>query len=119
MHQELKLLYRPGERLEPVVVDQPLTTAKDVLQLAIERAEIAFKVAAAKAIDEHTRLGLPVYIWRDRKVVKFSPSRNAARGRPENGKCEGCASLHVIYLFRLKSREGSLDTRKVPHQRAD
>lgn len=56
MHQELKLLYRPDQRLEPVAVDQPLTTAKDGLQLAIERAEIAFKLAAAKAIDEHIPL---------------------------------------------------------------
>jgi hypothetical protein len=58
--------------------------SKDVLQLPIEeRAEIAFKVAVAKAIDEHARLGLPVYIWRNRKVVKLSPkkTRNSSRAR--------------------------------------
>ena len=58
--------------------------SKDVLRLPIEkRAEIAFKVAVAKAIDEHTRLGLPVYIWRNSKVVKLSPNktRNSSRRR--------------------------------------
>jgi hypothetical protein len=50
--------------------------SKDVLRLPIEkRAEIAFKVAVAKAIDEHTRLGLPVYIWRNSRVVKLSPNK--------------------------------------------
>ena len=56
--------------------------SKDILQLPIEkRAEIAFKVAVAKAIDEHTRLGLPVYIWRNSRVVKLSPNvtRNSRR----------------------------------------
>jgi hypothetical protein len=59
--------------------------SKYVLQLPIERrAEIAFKVAVAKAIDEHTRLGLPVYIWRKSRVVKLSPNktRNSSR-RPK------------------------------------
>jgi hypothetical protein len=58
--------------------------SKDVLRLPIEkRAEIAFKVAVAKAIDEHTRLGLPVYIWRNSRVVKLSPdkTRNSSRRR--------------------------------------
>src|SRR4029077_9421356 len=48
----------------------------DVLRLPIEkRAEIALKVAVAKAIDEHTRLGLPVYIWRNNRVVELSPRK--------------------------------------------
>jgi hypothetical protein len=46
--------------------------SQDVLRLPIEkRAEIAIKVAVAKAIDEHTRLGLPIYIWRNNRVVKL------------------------------------------------
>jgi hypothetical protein len=56
--------------------------SRDVLRLPLEkRAEIAFKIAVAKAIDEHTRLGLPVYIWRNGKVVELSPdkARNVAR----------------------------------------
>jgi hypothetical protein len=48
--------------------------SKAVLRLPIEkRAEIAFKIAVAKAIDEHARLGLPVYIWREGRVVELSP----------------------------------------------
>jgi len=56
--------------------------SRDVLKLPLEkRAEIAFKVAVAKAIEEHTRLGLPVYVWRNGRVVKLSPSevRNSTR----------------------------------------
>jgi hypothetical protein len=56
--------------------------SKDVLRLPIEkRAEIAFKVAVAKAIDEHTRLGLPVYIWRNNRVVKLSPNKTSNSSR--------------------------------------
>jgi len=45
---------------------------RDVLKLPLEKpAEIAFKVAVAKAIEEHTRLGLPVYVWRNGRVVKL------------------------------------------------
>jgi len=48
--------------------------SKAILRLPLEkRAEIAFKIAVAKAIDEHARLGLPVYVWRDGKVVELSP----------------------------------------------
>ncbi len=48
--------------------------SKAVLRLPLhKRAEIAFKIAVAKAIDEHARLGLPVYIWRDGKDVELSP----------------------------------------------
>jgi hypothetical protein len=38
-----------------------------------QRAEIAFKIAVAKAIDERARLGLPIYVWRGGKVVQLSP----------------------------------------------
>ena len=58
--------------------------SRDVLRLPLEkRAEIAFKIALAKAIDEHARLGLPVYIWRNGKVVELPPNRarNIARSR--------------------------------------
>jgi hypothetical protein len=56
--------------------------SREVLQLPIEkRAEIAFKVAVAKAIDEHTRLGLPVYIWRNSRVVKLSPNKTNKSSR--------------------------------------
>jgi hypothetical protein len=56
--------------------------SREVLQLPIEeRAEIAFKVAVAKAIDEHTRLSLPVYIWRHSRVVKLSPDKTNKSSR--------------------------------------
>ena len=46
---------------------------KSVLRLPLEkRAEIAFKEAVAEVIDEHARLDLPLYIWRDGKVVELS-----------------------------------------------
>jgi hypothetical protein len=43
---------------------------KSVLRLPLEkRAEIALKEAVEGVIDEHARLGLPLHIWRDGKVV--------------------------------------------------
>jgi hypothetical protein len=49
--------------------------SKDMLRLPLEkRAEIAFKVAVAKAIEEHARLGLPIYIWRNGRVGELSPN---------------------------------------------
>jgi hypothetical protein len=55
---------------------------KDVLRLPLEkRAEMAFKVAVAKAIEEDARLGLPIYVWRNCKVAGLSPNqvRNPSR----------------------------------------
>jgi len=50
--------------------------SKNVMRLPLEkRAEIAFTIAVAKAIDEHVRLGLPIYIWRNGKVVELSPKK--------------------------------------------
>lgn len=60
--------------------------SKDVLRLPIEkRAEIAFKIAVAKAIDEHARLGLPIYIWRNGKVVELSPNEVGRPSRLKRG----------------------------------
>ncbi len=48
--------------------------SKAVLRLPLhKRAEIAFKIAVAKAIDEHARLGLPIYVWRDGRVIELPP----------------------------------------------
>jgi hypothetical protein len=42
--------------------------SKHILRLPIEkRAEIALKIAVAKAIDQDVSLGLPVYIWHKRE----------------------------------------------------
>jgi hypothetical protein len=46
---------------------------KNVLDLPLEqRAEMALKAAIEKVIVEHARQGLPIYIWRDGKVVEMS-----------------------------------------------
>ena len=42
----------------------------DVFELPIlERAALAMKAAIQEVIEEHAREGLPLYIWRDGKVV--------------------------------------------------
>lgn len=39
----------------------------------LERAEVAMKAAMERVIEEHIREGLPLYIWRDGKVVAVPP----------------------------------------------
>jgi len=61
--------------------------SKQVLRLPLEkRAEIAFRAAVAKAIDEHARLGLPIYIGRDGKVVELSADEVRDLSRSTQGK---------------------------------
>ena len=51
----------------------------NVLELPIsERGLIALKAAIKKAIEEHAREGLPIYVWRDGKVVEIPPDQLAA-----------------------------------------
>ena len=51
-----------------------------LLRLPIEkRAEIAFKEAVKEVVEEHARLGLPLHIWRDSKVVELSPQEVLGR----------------------------------------
>jgi hypothetical protein len=46
----------------------------NVLDLPLEkRAEMALKAAVEKVIVEHARQGLPIYIWRDGRVVAIPP----------------------------------------------
>jgi len=40
-----------------------------------KRAEMAFREAVAEVIDEHARLGLPLYIGRDGRVIELSPAQ--------------------------------------------
>ena len=42
-----------------------------------KRAEIAFRVAVEKVIDERALLGLPIYVSRKGKIVKLSVKRGA------------------------------------------
>jgi hypothetical protein len=58
----------------------------DVLQLPLEeRAEIALKAAIEKVIAEHARRGLPIYIWRDGRVVEVPPEEL----RAESARLQG------------------------------
>jgi hypothetical protein len=53
---------------------------ESILRLPLaERALIALQDAVAGVIEEHARLGLPLYIWRDGKVVAIS-AKEARRG---------------------------------------
>jgi hypothetical protein len=46
----------------------------NVMDLPLEeRALMALKAAVAQVIEEHIREGLPLYIWRDGKVVAVPP----------------------------------------------
>ena len=51
-------------------------TRESILRLPMEkRAELAFREAVDEVITEHARLGLPLYIGRNGKVVKLSPTK--------------------------------------------
>ena len=46
----------------------------NVLELPLEQqAEMALKAAVEKVIIDHARRGLPIYIWRDGRIVELSP----------------------------------------------
>jgi hypothetical protein len=52
----------------------------NVLDLPLEeRAEMALKAAVEKVIVEHARQGLPIYIWRDGRVVEVPPDELRAQ----------------------------------------
>ncbi len=52
----------------------------NVLDLPLEqRAEMALKAAVEKVIVEHARQGMPIYVWRDGKVVEIPPDELRAQ----------------------------------------
>ena len=54
----------------------------NVLELPlIEKAFMALKAAVEKVMEEHSRNGLPIYIWRDGKVVDISAEELRARSK--------------------------------------
>lgn len=55
----------------PKVVELPLS----------ERGLMALKVAVKKAIEQHAREGLPIYTWRDGKVVEIPPDELAVESK--------------------------------------
>ena len=64
-------------------------TRESVLRLPIERrAELAFCEAVDEVISEHARLGLPLYIGRNGKVVKLSPNKVRGRSRSNHHKSD-------------------------------
>jgi hypothetical protein len=61
--------------------------SRSVLRQPLEkRAEMAFKEAVEEVIDEHARLGLPLHIWRDGKVVALSPDEVLELSRSTQAK---------------------------------
>jgi hypothetical protein len=57
----------------------------NVLELPLEkRALMAFRAAVEKVIDQHAREGLPLYIWRDGKVVAVPAKELRAQRKPES-----------------------------------
>ncbi len=61
--------------------------SKYVLRLPLEkRAEMAFKEAVEEVIDEHARLGLPLHVWRNGKVVSLSAREVRAHSDLTQGK---------------------------------
>lgn len=55
-------------------------TPANVLNLPLEqRAEMALRAAVERVIVEHARQGLPIYIWRDGKVVEVPPEELQAQ----------------------------------------
>jgi hypothetical protein len=57
----------------------------NVLELPLEkRALMAFRAAVEKVIDQHAREGLPLYIWRDGKVVAVPAEELRAQRKPES-----------------------------------
>ena len=52
----------------------------NVLTLPLEqRAEMALKAAVEEVIVEHAQKGLPIYIWRDGRVVEVPPDELRAQ----------------------------------------
>ena len=58
-----------------------ITPPANVLELPLHvRAEMALKAAVEKVIEENVRCRLPIYIWRDGKVVDILPEELRRRG---------------------------------------
>jgi hypothetical protein len=54
----------------------------NVLELPLEeRALMALKAAVENVIEEHAREGLPMYVWRDGKVVAVPAEELRVRSR--------------------------------------
>lgn len=80
-------------------------TPKTILRLPLEeRARMAFKEAIEGAIDEHARLGLPLYIGRNGSVVAVSPDELRDARAIDEGDASGVARGDVFGRVRRKLR---------------
>ncbi len=60
---------------------------QNVLELPLHvRALMALEEAVAEVIEDHVRRGIPIYIWRDGKVVDILPEE--LQKRAESAKRE-------------------------------
>jgi len=60
---------------------------KSVRRLPLEkRAEMAFRDAVDEVIAEHARLGLPLYIWRQGRLVALSAQEARGGSQVSRGK---------------------------------
>jgi hypothetical protein len=57
--------------LPPNILELPL----------IDRAFMALKAAVEKVMEEHARNGLPIYVWRDGKIVDISAEELRLRSK--------------------------------------
>jgi len=82
---------------------------KNILRLPLEkRAEMAFREAVDEVIDEHARLGLPIYIGRDGRVVELSPDEVRDLSRIDSGQVgEASVRLRVKLHFRKLTAEAT------------
>ena len=63
-----------------------------------ERGLMALKVAMQKAIEEHAREGLPIYVWPDGKVVEIPPM-NCGRNRSSWARNQSKKPSSYMSLF--------------------
>lgn len=45
-----------------------------------QRAEMALREAVEEVIERHARLGLPIYVWRNDRMIDISAEEAAKRG---------------------------------------
>ena len=71
----------------------------------LDRAQMVMKAAIEKVIEEHAREGLPLYLWRDGKVVAV-PAKELLKGNG-NKKHRHSASAVTDHPPRRRTRHKS------------
>jgi hypothetical protein len=76
--------------------------AKSIRKLQ-ENALAALKQAVSEVVAEHTRLGLPVYVWKDGKVVDLNaPKARASATRMKSAAARKKASTKKAAAKRTR-----------------